>query len=79
MHLSDANRGHWNQVNLSADYALSKRTDVYALGIYQIASGHNAASGDLQAQIGSSTSYFNTSGAGADNQLAFRVGIRHKF
>ncbi|MBB5420015.1 putative porin [Paraburkholderia atlantica] len=79
MHLSGANVGHWNQVNLSGDYALSKRTDVYVLGIYQIASGHNAASGDLQAQIGSSTSYFNTSGVGADNQLAFRVGMRHKF
>jgi predicted porin len=74
MHLSDANRGHFNQVDLSVDYALSKRTDVYGLGIYQAAAGHN-----LQAQIGSSTSYFNTSGAGADNQLAFRVGIRHKF
>ncbi|NVH75278.1 porin [Paraburkholderia sp. JPY432] len=79
MHLSGANVGHWNQVNLSGDYALSKRTDVYVLGIYQIASGHNAATGDLQAQIGSSTSYFNTSGVGADNQLAFRVGMRHKF
>jgi predicted porin len=78
MHLSNANTGHWNQVNLSADYALSKRTDVYALGIYQIASGRNGTQ-DLQAQIGSSTSYFNTSGTGADNQLAFRVGIRHKF
>jgi predicted porin len=79
MHLSNANRGHWNQADLSVDYALSKRTDVYALGIYQIASGHNAATGDVQAQIGSSTSYFNTSGTGSDNQLAFRVGIRHKF
>ncbi|MEM5453466.1 MULTISPECIES: porin [unclassified Paraburkholderia] len=79
MHLSNANTGHWNQVDLSVDYALSKRTDVYALGIYQIASGHNAATGDVQAQIGSSTSYFNTSGTGSDNQLAFRVGIRHKF
>ncbi|ACD20289.1 porin [Paraburkholderia phytofirmans] len=79
MHLSNANRGHWNQADLSVDYALSKRTDVYALGIYQIASGHNAATGDVQAQIGSSTSYFSTSGTGSDNQLAFRVGIRHKF
>lgn len=80
MHLGDANRGHWNQVDLSVDYALSKRTDVYALGIYQIASGHNAATGDLQAQIGSSpSSYFGPSGNGADNQLAFRVGLRHKF
>jgi predicted porin len=78
MHLSGANTGHWNQADLSVDYALSKRTDIYALGIYQIASGNNRGT-DLQAQIGSSTSYFSTSGNGADNQLAFRVGIRHKF
>jgi predicted porin len=78
MHLSGANTGHWNQADLSVDYALSKRTDVYALGIYQIASGSNKGA-DVQAQIGSSTSYFSTSGNGSDNQLAFRVGIRHKF
>ena len=78
MHLGDANRGHWNQADLSVDYALSKRTDVYALGVYQIAAGRNGTA-DLQAQIGSSTSYFSTSGTGSDNQLAFRVGIRHKF
>ncbi|KAF1050923.1 MAG: Outer membrane porin protein [Burkholderia gladioli] len=64
---------HWNQINGTVDYALSKRTDVYGLVVYQGAS-HNA-----QAQIGSSTSYFNTSGTGTDSQLAFRVGIRHKF
>jgi predicted porin len=78
MHLSGANTGHWNQADLSVDYALSKRTDVYALGIYQIAAGQVGKT-NLQAQIGSSTSYFNTSGTGSDNQLAFRVGIRHKF
>lgn len=78
MHLSDASKGHWNQVDLSVDYALSKRTDVYALGIYQGAAGRNGTT-NVQAQIGSSTSYFNTSGTGSDNQLAFRVGIRHKF
>jgi len=77
MHLSDANTGHWNQVDLSVDYALSKRTDVYALGIYQIAAGQVGKT-NLAAQIGSSSSYFSTSGT-ADNQLAFRVGIRHKF
>ncbi|MCC8394728.1 porin [Paraburkholderia sp. MMS20-SJTR3] len=77
MHLSNANKGHWNQVDLSAAYALSKRTDVYVLGIYQIASGNNNGT-PLQAQIGSSTSYFGTSGT-SDNQLAFRLGLRHKF
>ncbi|MDN7739173.1 MULTISPECIES: porin [Burkholderia] len=68
------NSYHWNQVNGTVDYALSKRTDVYALAVYQQASGHG-----VQAQIGSSTSYFNTSGTGSKNQIAARVGIRHKF
>ena len=79
MHLSDANTGHWNQLDASVDYTLSKRTDVYVLGIYQRASGHNAATGDVQAQIGSSTSFFGPSGPGADEQVAFRVGVRHRF
>lgn len=47
---------------------------MYGLVIYQKASGNN-----VQAQIGSSTSYFNTSGNGSSNQIAARVGIRHKF
>ncbi|KVR78720.1 porin [Burkholderia ubonensis] len=64
---------HWNQGDLALDYALSKRTDVYGLVVYQQASGNN-----VPAQIGSSTSYFNTSG-NAQNQLAVRLGIRHKF
>jgi len=78
MHLSNANTGHWNQADLSVDYALSKRTDVYALGIYQIAAGRNGTQ-DVQAQIGSSTSFFGPSGPGADSQLAFRVGVRLRF
>jgi predicted porin len=78
MHLSNANSGHWNQVDASVDYALSKRTDVYVLGIYQAAAGKNGTT-PVQAQIGSSTGFFNTSGSGSDNQLAFRVGLRHKF
>ncbi len=65
---------HWNQVDGTVDYALSKRTDVYALAVYQQASGRG-----VQAQIGSSTSYFSTSGTGSKNQVAARVGIRHKF
>lgn len=77
--LSDATSGKWNQVNLSLDYALSKRTDVYVLGIYQKASGSNGGV-PVQAEIGSSTSYFGTSsGAGSDKQFAARVGLRHRF
>lgn len=78
MKLTDSAQGKWQQVDASADYALSKRTDVYVLGIYQHASGKNGTT-PVQAQIGSSTSYFGTSGNGTSNQIAARVGIRHKF
>ncbi|MDR5783177.1 porin [Caballeronia sp. LZ065] len=78
MNLTDNAKGHWHQFDASVDYALSKRTDVYVLGIYQKASGRNGTT-DVQAQIGSATSYFGTSGLGENDQLAFRVGIRHKF
>jgi predicted porin len=78
--LSGGTTGHFNQVNASVDYALSKRTDVYLLGIYQDASGKLSAGAPIQAQIGSSPSaYFGPSGNGSQNQLAFRVGMRHKF
>ncbi|HEY3598660.1 MAG TPA: porin [Paraburkholderia sp.] len=73
----DAN-GHWNQVNSIADYLLSKRTDVYALVIYQRASGSNNGV-PVQAEIGSSSSFFGNSGNGANNQLAFRIGMRTRF
>lgn len=78
MNLSDAAKGHFNQVDLSLDYALSKRTDVYVLGIYQKASGNNNGTA-LQAQIGDSTGFFGTSGVDSQQQVAARVGIRHKF
>jgi predicted porin len=74
---SDSFDAHWHQVDASMDYALSKRTDVYLLGIYQRASGHIKGV-QVPAQIGSNTTYFNTSG-NEDNQLAFRIGVRHKF
>ncbi|WP_375508940.1 porin [uncultured Caballeronia sp.] len=76
--LHDAFRGHWNQFDGSLDYALSKRTDVYLLAIYQKASGRNGTQ-DVQAQIGSSTAFFGPSGNGTTDQVAARVGIRHKF
>ncbi|CAG9227858.1 Porin [Paraburkholderia tropica] len=70
---------HWNQVNGSVDYALSKRTDVYGLVAYQDASGTYKGQA-VQAQIGdSSSSIFAPSGTGSQNQVAVRVGIRHKF
>jgi predicted porin len=70
---------HWNQINAAVDYALSKRTDVYFLTVYQDASGRIGTT-NVQAQIGDSTSgIFPTSGTGSQDQVAVRVAIRHKF
>jgi predicted porin len=78
MQAKDLTNGHWNQIDASVDYALSKRTDVYLLGIYQDASGKTHSGAGLQAQIGSSASTYLPV-AGASTQLAVRVGIRVKF
>lgn len=69
---------HYHQVNLGAGYALSKRTDLYALFGYQKASGHtlgaNGAVIDAQAFVGS-----YGANSGTDSQELAIVGIRHKF
>jgi predicted porin len=60
--------GSANQLTLSADYFLSKRTDVYIVG----ALGHDHAFGaQVQAAYGAPSS--------TDAQTAVRVAIRHKF
>jgi predicted porin len=78
MQAKDLTNGHWNQIDASVDYALSKRTDVYLLGVYQAAQGKLANGTPLQAQIGVSTSSYLPT-AGASTQLAVRAGIRVKF
>ncbi len=64
---------HWHQIGVQADYALSKRTDVYAQAVYQRASGANASiyNGDTL----STTSNISSS----INQTAATVGLRHRF
>lgn len=60
----------WNQFNLQADYALSKRTDVYVEGIYQLAVNKSLP---LTADI-------NGLNASSNNkQVAASVGLRHRF
>ncbi|KUZ73139.1 porin [Burkholderia ubonensis] len=68
----DGESQHWNQFGLQADYALSKRTDVYAQAVYQRASknagGASIYNGDINAVPSSSI-----------NQTAATVGLRHRF
>ncbi|MEA3122466.1 MAG: hypothetical protein QOH33_2044 [Paraburkholderia sp.] len=67
-----ATHQHFNQIGAQANYALSKRTDVYAQVVYQRASGDGAAAG----------LYNPTAGGGLSssvNQTATTVGLRHRF
>lgn len=58
---------------LAADYFLSKRTDVYVVGVYQKASGTNSRNQNAVAAINSLTA------SDSDRATNVRVGIRHKF
>jgi predicted porin len=56
-----------------ADYALSKRTDVYITATYQIAHGTNSTGAPAVADI-------SLVGDSPNNRQAlFRLGIRHRF
>jgi predicted porin len=58
---------------IGADYFLSKRTDVYLIGVYQKASGTDSTGGAAVAAIN------NLTPSTSDRQTTVRVGIRHKF
>ncbi|RQR43463.1 porin [Burkholderia sp. Bp9131] len=64
---------HYQQVSLGADYFLSKRTDLYFIGVFQKASGTDSRNAPAVASINLLTPSSN------DRQSALRVGIRHRF
>jgi general bacterial porin, GBP family len=69
----------WNQVSLLSDYALSKRTDVYAVGSYQ-----HLSDGFAQGTTGIPTAFEGASNyvggtAASDNQVVVGVGLRTRF
>ncbi|WP_321793726.1 porin [Caballeronia sp. J97] len=71
---SGANPGaKYYQGSIGADYFLSKRTDVYLIGVYQKASGTDSTGAAAVAAIN------NLTPSTSDRQSTVRVGIRHKF
>ncbi|MDE1183190.1 porin [Paraburkholderia sp.] len=58
---------------LGADYFLSKRTDVYFVGVYQKASGTDSRDREAVASVNGLTA------SSSDRVFTARVGIRHKF
>jgi predicted porin len=63
----------YNQFAAGADYSLSKRTDVYIVGVYQKASGTDSRNMSAVAVIN------NVSPSNSDTQAVVRVGLRHRF
>ncbi|MFM0028449.1 porin [Paraburkholderia madseniana] len=64
---------HYNQVGVSADYFLSKRTDVYLGASFQKASGTSSTGAPAVAN------FTNQGESSSDRQVYVRIGIRHKF
>jgi predicted porin len=64
---SQSRAPHWHQVNIGADYFLTKRTDVYVVGLYQNAS------------VGAHAQIYTTSPSSTRNQSVVVVGMRTKF
>ena len=61
---------HWNQFGLQADYALSRRTDIYAEGV--MSAGGNGAL--IPTQV------FGTNAPSSSrNQVVVTTGLRHRF
>ncbi|MGH8782749.1 porin [Paraburkholderia sp.] len=75
--ISGGSAAKYHQGSLGADYFLSKRTDVYVIGVFQHASGDTLTSSGQVIQADAAINGLTASSN--KNQLAARVGIRHKF
>ncbi|MFM0205425.1 porin [Paraburkholderia fungorum] len=75
-HFSDDGKSvapKWNQFMLQADYALSRRTDLYLEGVYQHVSG-----ADGIAVLGNASIY-SLAASSSDRQAVVAMGVRHRF
>ncbi|WP_424781044.1 porin [Paraburkholderia sp.] len=64
-------RPKYHQINLTADYKLSKRSEVYLSAAYQIAAGASQPAAIFDGVVGDASS--------TNHQLGLRVGLVHKF
>ncbi|MFC0577226.1 porin [Paraburkholderia solisilvae] len=70
---SKAETARYGQLNLGAQYYLSKQTLLYLVGAWQHATGTDSTGKTAVAQI------YGLSPSSTSNQLGLRVGIRHNF
>jgi predicted porin len=75
--INGADRAQYHQGSVGVDYFLSKRTDVYVIGVYQHALGETLS--QTGATVNATAGINGLTGSTTSNQIAARVGIRHKF
>ena len=75
--INGADRAQYHQGSVGVDYFLSKRTDVYVIGVYQHALGETLS--QTGATVDATAGINGLTGSTTSNQIAARVGIRHKF
>ncbi|SDB84741.1 porin [Paraburkholderia lycopersici] len=73
LYANGSNSAHWHQFGLQADYALSKRTDVYLEGVGMWGAGENAV-GITQVGFRGNANF-----SSSKNQGIVTTGIRHRF
>ncbi|MDR3399982.1 MAG: porin [Pandoraea sp.] len=71
--LTRAEKAGYQQLSAVYDYFLSKRTDIYALAIYQRASGTDSTATASVAQI------YGVTASSSNAQGLLRIGMRHRF
>ncbi|ABB08544.1 porin [Burkholderia lata] len=69
----DAIGAHYNQINAGVHYALSKRTDVYMIAVYQRASGVDSLGQSAVASINGMTP------SASRQQFVDAIGLAHRF
>ena len=67
------NKAHYNQINAGSHYSLSKRTDVYAVAVYQRAAGVDSLAQSAVASINGMTP------SASRQQFVGTFGIAHRF
>jgi predicted porin len=76
--INDNSRAQYHQGALGIDYFLSKRTDIYIVGVYQHALGDTLSTSGTTV-VPAVASISNIPASANQNQLTARVGIRAKF
>ncbi|MPW20902.1 porin [Paraburkholderia sp. CNPSo 3157] len=69
----------FHQVNLGATYSLSKRTTLYAVGIFQKAAGSGIGTDPVTGQAANYAQIPNLPNASTDKQASVTVGLKHSF